>query len=125
MNPTKDPRPKHELVSSPGLAQSRRQFLVTAGLGSIFFTVRGAFAQELVLTPAQTEGPYYPDRLPLDQDNDLLIINDAITPGVGEITWLTGRVFDRRGQPVRNALLEIWQADNNGAYIHTDRKSVV
>ena len=36
-------------------------------------------------------GPFYPDRLPLDTDNDLIIIKDSITPAVGEITHLTGR----------------------------------
>lgn len=99
--------------------QNRRQFLATMGLGGLFFTTRGAFAQALVLTPEQTLGPYYPDRLPLDQDNDLLVLNDNITPAIGEISWISGRVLDSSGQPVRGALVEIWQADNNGAYIHT------
>jgi protocatechuate 3,4-dioxygenase beta subunit len=99
--------------------QDRRQFLATMGLGGLFFAKRGAFAQALVQTPEQTLGPFYPDRLPLDQDNDLLVINDNITPAVGEISWVSGRVLDSRGQPVRGALVEIWQTDNNGAYIHS------
>jgi protocatechuate 3,4-dioxygenase beta subunit len=82
------------------------------------FTVPGAFA-ELIRTPEQTEGPFYPDKLPLDTDNDLLVINDAITPAVGEITWLSGRILDAQGKPMRNALVEIWQVDNNGAYLHS------
>ena len=77
------------------------------------------FADELVRTPKQTEGPFYPNKLPLDTDNDLLVINDGITPAVGEVTYLTGRILDAKGDPVRNALVEIWQVDNNGAYIHT------
>ena len=98
---------------------NRRRFLRGVGLGGVLFAVPGAFAQELILTPAQTLGPYYPDRLPLDRDNDLIVISDNITPAIGEITWLSGRVLDQRGQPVRGATVEIWQADNNGAYIHT------
>jgi protocatechuate 3,4-dioxygenase beta subunit len=82
------------------------------------FTVPGAFA-ELIRTPEQTEGPFYPDKLPLDTDNDLLVINDAITPAVGEITWLSGRILDAQGKPMRNALVEIWQVDNNGAYLRS------
>ena len=97
---------------------SRRHFLGSMAAGAAFFTTRGVFAEELVRTPPQTEGPFYPNRLPLDTDNDLLIINDAITPAVGEVTHLSGRVLDTRGEPVRNALVEIWQVDNNGAYLH-------
>ena len=97
----------------------RRRFLRAMGLGAALFAVPGAFAAELVRTPRQTEGPFYPDKLPLDTDNDLLIINDGITPGVGEITWLSGRILDARGQPIRNALVEIWQCDANGAYLHS------
>src|SRR6185369_13952888 len=79
----------------------------------------GVFAEELARTPRLTEGPFYPDKLPLDTDNDLLVINDTITPAVGEVTHLTGKILDAKGNPVRNALVEIWQCDANGVYIHT------
>jgi protocatechuate 3,4-dioxygenase beta subunit len=104
---------------------TRRQFLkgttiTAAGLAlPSFWSVRGAFAEALSLTPAQMEGPFYPDRLPLDTDNDLLTINDGITPAVGELTHLTGHVLDAAGNPLRNALVEIWQVDGNGVYLHT------
>jgi protocatechuate 3,4-dioxygenase beta subunit len=103
---------------------SRRQFLSRTMLGVAAFAASSAlpswaFADELVRTPRQTEGPFYPDHLPLDTDNDLLIINDGITPAVGEVTHLTGRVLDARGNPIRNALVEIWQCDANGAYLHS------
>ena len=97
----------------------RRHFLRGMAMASAAFTVPGAFAEELVRTPRQTEGPFYPDRLPLDTDNDLLIVNDNITPAVGEITHLTGKILDTGGRPIRNAVVEIWQVDNNGSYIHT------
>jgi protocatechuate 3,4-dioxygenase, beta subunit len=32
---------------------------------------------------------------------------------------LSGRILDVRGEPIRNAFVEIWQCDNNGAYLHT------
>jgi protocatechuate 3,4-dioxygenase beta subunit len=98
----------------------RRAFLRTALAGSAaLFTAPGAFAELLTPTPRMAEGPFYPDKLPLDTDNDLLIINDCITPAVGEVTHLTGTVIDRNGQPARNTLVEIWQTDNNGVYIHS------
>lgn len=102
---------------------TRRDFLGSAAwtlaAGTAALYVPGAFAQQLQQTPRQTEGPYYPNKLPLDTDNDLLILNDNITPGVGEVTHLTGRVLNAKGEPVRNAVVEIWQCDNNGAYLHT------
>jgi protocatechuate 3,4-dioxygenase beta subunit len=78
----------------------------------------GALAEELTKTPRQTEGPFYPIKLPLDTDNDLLIINDSLTAAVGEITHLSGRILDPTGVPLRNVLVEIWQVDHNGAYLH-------
>lgn len=96
---------------------NRRVFLGAMGVG--LFTTRGLFAEQLSATPSLTEGPFYPDELPLDQDNDLLIINDSITPAVGEITHLTGRVLDAAGNPVKNATVEIWQCDANAVYLHT------
>jgi protocatechuate 3,4-dioxygenase beta subunit len=105
---------------------NRRGFLgaLTGGfaLSAAYFTTPGLFAEELdlVRTPAQTEGPFYPNKLPLDTDNDLIIVNDSVTPAVGEITHLTGRILDKDGKPVRNALVEIWQVDSKGVYLHTD-----
>jgi protocatechuate 3,4-dioxygenase, beta subunit len=100
-------------------SSSRRRFLGTSALGIVLMTQRGLFAEELARTVELTEGPFYPDRLPLDTDNDLLVINDGITPAVGEITYLGGKVLTNSGSPVRNALVEIWQVDHNGAYLHT------
>lgn len=103
----------------PGMRRNRREFLSTLAFGTAALWTPGAFAEELFRTPPQTEGPFYPNKLPLDTDNDLLIINDTITPAVGAVTHLGGRILDARGNPLRNALVEIWQVDNNGAYIHT------
>jgi protocatechuate 3,4-dioxygenase beta subunit len=100
---------------------SRRHFLgggLALGLGAAAFrTVRGAFAERLAETPRLTEGPFYPPKLPLDTDNDLIIINDSITPAVGEITHLTGRVLSASGEPILNAVVEIWQCDAKAVYL--------
>ncbi len=110
---------------------ARREFLRRLGIGvgtialSHWFEP-GVFAQAVaesdpqpVRTPSLTEGPFYPDRLPLDTDNDLIVVNDALTPAVGEITHFGGRVLDAKGEPVRNAVVEIWQVDHHGSYLHS------
>src|SRR5262245_12404437 len=99
--------------------RTRRRFLGGIALSTVAFAARGVFAETLMQTPRQTEGPFYPDKLPLDTDNDLLIINDGITPAVGEITHLSGKILDLRGDPLRNALVEIWQVDGHGVYLHS------
>ncbi len=110
----------------------RRRFLTLAAIGASIggsawmanyakaMSNPGRFAEELTRTPNMTEGPFYPDKLPLDTDNDLLVINDSITPAVGEITYLSGRVLTAAGNPINNAFVEIWQVDNTGAYLHKD-----
>lgn len=95
---------------------TRRRIL--AGLAASL-AVPGVMAEELALTPRQMEGPFYPDRLPLDTDNDLIILNDSLTPAVGQITHLSGRLTDMKGNPIRNAVVEIWQVDGNGVYLHS------
>src|SRR5262245_48982621 len=101
---------------------TRRQFIRGAALGAATLAAPGAFAQALA-TAITGDGPYYPDRLPLDTDNDLLILNDKLTPAVGEIAHFSGRLFAENGSPVRNAFIEIWQSDSNGSYIHTQGRN--
>jgi protocatechuate 3,4-dioxygenase beta subunit len=97
----------------------RRAFLRQAAFGAALFATPGLFAEQLTQTAPVAEGPFYPDKMPLDTDNDLLLINDAMTPAVGEITYLTGRVLSTSGTPLRNAFVEIWQVDSHGAYLHS------
>ena len=77
------------------------------------------FAETLLTTPRQTSGPFYPDNLPLDKDNDLIVVNNSLTQAVGQILYLSGQVMDKRGRLIKDALVEIWQVDANGRYIHS------
>ena len=104
-------------MNTDNFRASRRGFLGSLAFGATAFAARGAFAEELTRTPTTNEGPYFPKKLPLDTDNDLLIINDAITPAVGEVTHLGGRILDAKGDPIRNTLVEIWQCDRDGTYL--------
>ena len=93
-------------MNNNNLFWTRRRFLSVGaagtagavGIGALF--TPGVFAQQLIQTPRQTEGPFYPNKMPLDTDNDLLIVNDAITPAVGAVTYLSGRILDSRGEPI-------------------------
>ncbi len=117
-------RLKFELHHSEGL-MGRRSFLtqlasgVVVSTSALLFSESGAFAEQLMSTPALTEGPYYPDTLPLDTDNDLIIIRNSTTPAVGVITHMSGRVLSSSGEPVRNATVEIWQCDAHQVYLNT------
>src|SRR5580698_4002322 len=90
--------------------ESRRRFLRTLAASGAFYSLSGLFAEALTLTPRQTQGPFYPmaKNIPLDKDNDLVIVNDGLTPAKGIVTYVSGRVLDSKGQPVRNALVELW-----------------
>lgn len=67
---------------------------------------------------SELTGPVYGHSSVHELDNDLT--RNAIKNGepLGERIIVTGRVLDEAGKPIRNALLEIWQANAAGRYIH-------
>ena len=107
--------------TDPGafLSADRRDFIRRFGMGVVMAAAPSALAGEWALTPTQTEGPFYPDRLPLDTDNDLLRVNDAEKEAAGEVTYLSGRILNPAGEPLRDARVEIWQCDATGVYLHS------
>ena len=73
-------------------------------------------------TPSQTAGPYVHIGLTpnfcdisgvYDGDLGTAMVNDKTT---GERITVTGRIFDGAGALVRDAVIEIWQADSAGLY---------
>lgn len=62
----------------------------------------------LVPTPGQTVGPFFSFALVQEGGADL------VPPGHPEAIRLTGRVLDGAGEPVPDALVEIWQAAPDG-----------
>lgn len=99
--------------------RSRRDILRGGTLAAACWTVPGLFAEQLRETAAMMEGPFYPDKMPLDVDNDLVVINNSLTPAVGEITYLSGAVMTAAGTPLRDVTVEIWQVDAKASYLHT------
>ena len=59
-------------------------------------------------TPGQTIGPFFGFALPFAGGEDL------VHPSHPEAVHLHGTVYDGAGDPVPDALLEIWQADASG-----------
>ena len=87
------------------------------GLASVAST-RLAIAQMAVQrTPEQILGPYYPMKT-LDQNADLTRLPGRPGRAAGHVLNVTGRVLNRKGDPVRHAKVEIWQANAHGRYTH-------
>ena len=78
------------------------------------------FAKAALPTPSGTEGPFYPTESMRydDIDNDLVRIDNRVEAAGGEIIQLKGRVFDRKGNAIAEARVEIWQCDARGKYLH-------
>jgi len=73
----------------------------------------------LTRTPWQGEGPFYPDTIPEDTDNDLVKNGKLSVEAGGEILILNGILVDLDSQPVDGVSIEIWQTDKNGVYLHS------
>jgi len=103
----------------------RRRFFKSMAIASASFTLPGYLAEALTITPQMTQGPYYPlaNNIPLDKDNDLVQLNDNTSLAAGVITYLSGRVLDASGNPIRGALIELWHADRQGNYIYSSSAS--
>ena len=99
------------------MIKERRTLLSLLACGLAYTIPQIAFGANL-LTPSQMMGPFYPDKIPLDHDNDLTSVtgNDGIA--AGDISNLVGRVLNPHGQPIVNAQIEIWQCDSFGQYKH-------
>ncbi|HSI60900.1 MAG TPA: protocatechuate 3,4-dioxygenase [Ideonella sp.] len=109
-------------MNKPAPLSTRRRGLVAAAAASLATPLwvprlQAQQPQRLALTPAQTEGPFYPVSLPADTDFDLLA-NGSQRYARGQAAWLQGQVTDVEGRPVRGAVVEIWQCDEAGHYHH-------
>jgi protocatechuate 3,4-dioxygenase beta subunit len=63
-------------------------------------------------------GPFYPIIRPGDDDFDMTQIKGQTGRALGRVIEVTGRVLDRKGNPVRGAALELWQCNAAGRYDH-------
>jgi protocatechuate 3,4-dioxygenase, beta subunit len=91
---------------------------VIAGLGAVAAS-RDARAGpvELQRTPGQILGPFYPLK-ELPQTADLTSIPGRPGRAEGQVLNVVGQVLNLAGEPVRNAKVEVWQANAHGRYTH-------
>jgi len=68
-------------------------------------------------TPEQILGPYYPLK-GFDRNADLTRVPGRSGRAEGQVLDVMGRVLNLKGEPVRNAKVEIWQANARGRYTH-------
>jgi len=94
---------------------NRREFLIASG--SLLFT-NSSFARTLK-TPWQSVGPFYPDWDPDDLDNNLVNIGLQGVDAEGFKLDIFGTITNPEGKPLSDLLIEIWQTDKNGIYIHS------
>ena len=101
---------------------SRRQLLaMSLALGGVVLSapLNSLLAQPARrLTEEQVMGPFYPVTKPIDQDADLTVIQGRPGKAQGKVLHLMGRVLNLRGEPIRGAAIEIWQANTFGRYAH-------
>ena len=97
------------------MSLSRRTFL-TGFSGLTLYSIASSARSRV--TPWQSLGPFYPQKLPVDSDADLTFVDGKNGQATGQFTRLSGRVTDQSGAPIKNARVEIWQCDAFGAYHH-------
>jgi protocatechuate 3,4-dioxygenase, alpha subunit len=65
-------------------------------------------------TPSQTIGPFYHFALPFPGGERL------VQPDDPDAVRIAGTVYDGAGEPVADAMVEIWQANRSGRYAHLE-----
>src|SRR6202011_2146066 len=99
----------------------RREILmmsaVLAGSSMVFPPELAAAEAALQRTPDQILGPFYP-LSGMPQTPDLTRVSGRSGRAEGQVLNVMGRVLNLAGEPVRNAKVEVWQANTYGRYTH-------
>ena len=71
----------------------------------------------MIQSPSQTVGPYFAQGLL--REGDQVFTNVLVSENTeGERIRIEGCVLDAEGQPIEDAMIEIWQANSHGRYNH-------
>jgi protocatechuate 3,4-dioxygenase, beta subunit len=79
-------------------------------------------AARLERTPHLILGPFYPIHAQPRSCSEIWS-GKPRSPGEPSQVRISGRVLDTGGRPIRDALVEVWQADQHGRYRHPDRRA--
>src|SRR5687767_12516677 len=91
--------------------------------------VVGSLGTLLLINPARSishacrmvvdadEGPFYP-KVPIPEHSDLTFVTSPSRRAEGEAIFMFGRVLNSACEPVAGAIVQIWQADSGGQYVH-------
>ena len=99
------------------MTKERRALLGIITSGFAYIVSRPSIGATF-LTPSQMTGPFYPNKIPLDHDNDLTRVVGYNGIATGDISHIVGHVLNPLGRPVVDAQIEIWQCDAFGQYKH-------
>ena len=94
---------------------TRRHFAIGAAAVA---SVSAAKSQTLLPTTGQEMGPFYPMARPADHDADLTRVKGRSGTAMGQPINVVGKIVDPRGNPIRNAQVELWQCNAAGRYDH-------
>ncbi len=104
---------------------NRREILgksLLAGAAAGIAGIASAQAQNVcltgALTPSQPKGPFYPVTPHSDIDADLTLVKGKTVRANGEPLHLWILVQDENCQPIKGALVDLWQACETGKYDH-------
>lgn len=94
---------------------TRRNLVVSAAAVA---GVSASPGRKLIPTSSQDLGPFYPIVRPADHDADLTRLKGRSGIAAGQPINVIGRIIDLRGNPVRGATVDLWQANAVGRYDH-------
>jgi len=99
---------------------SRREVSKQIGIAAGISLLGPGIVKAMVPTPEQVEGPFHPIEEQADTDLDLTLIKGHSEAAKGDAVLVRGQVFDAEGQPLKDALVDVWQANHFGRYSHPE-----
>lgn len=97
---------------------TKRQFMQIGGMLGISSVGIAISNLNLVGTPPQTEGPFFPVDDQLDKDADMTQVIGRTEMAKGQVIVINGTVVDQYEDPIADVVIDAWQACASGKYNH-------